>query len=70
MGGFNANGAAIHRALLGAGIWIIEGLDLSRVQPGPYDLICLPIKIEKSDGAPARAIVRPRRGLLQTGGVK
>jgi len=59
VGGFNADGAVIHRALLEAGIWIIEGLDLSRVEPGPYELICLPIKIEKSDGAPARAIVRP-----------
>jgi arylformamidase len=59
VGGFNANGTAIHRALLEAGIWIIEGLDLSRVQPGDYELICLPIKVQMSDGAPARAIVRP-----------
>lgn len=58
VGGFAANGAEIHRALLEAGIWIIEGLDLARVQPGPYELICLPIKVQASDGAPARAIVR------------
>jgi arylformamidase len=58
VGGFNVDGTAIHKALLEAGIWIIEGLDLSRVQQGSYELICLPIKVKQSDGAPARAIVR------------
>jgi arylformamidase len=33
-------------------------LDLSEVKPGEYELICLPVKIERSDGAPARAILR------------
>jgi arylformamidase len=37
---------------------VIEGLDLSEVEPGEYELVCLPIKIEQSDGAPARAILR------------
>ena len=41
-----------------AGIWVIEGLDLSEVEPGEYELVCQPIKIERSDGAPARAILR------------
>ena len=45
-------------ALLGAGIWVIEGLELSEVELGEYELICLPVKIERSDGAPARAILR------------
>lgn len=58
VGGFKADGVEIHRALLEAGIWIIEGLNLSQVKPGIYDLICLPLKIAHSDGAPARAIVR------------
>ena len=63
VGGFLDNsGEAVHRALLGAGIWIIEGLDLSRIAPGPCDLICLPIKLLDGDGAPARAIVRPLVG--------
>jgi arylformamidase len=53
------DGAKIHRILLAAGIWIIEGLDLSAVRAGPYDLICLPVKLHGSDGAPARAILRP-----------
>jgi arylformamidase len=58
VGGFFKDGAETHHALLGAGIWIIEGLNLSNVRPGLVELICLPIKIEGSDGAPARAILR------------
>ena len=45
--------------MLSAGIWIIEGLDLSAVRAGPYEMICLPVKLQGSDGAPARAILRP-----------
>lgn len=52
------NGAAVHRLLLGADVCIIEGLDLSRVQPGEYDMICLPLKIHGADGAPARVIIK------------
>jgi arylformamidase len=59
VGGFSKDGVETHHALLGAGIWIIEGLNLSRVQSGVYELLCLPLKIEQSDGAPARAILRP-----------
>jgi len=46
--------------LLGAGIVILEGLDLSKVSAGWHDLICLPLKLVGRDGAPARALVRPR----------
>ena len=59
VGGFHADGTEIHQALLNAGIWIIEGLDLKRAQPGKVQLICLPIKVAGGDGAPARALVRP-----------
>jgi arylformamidase len=59
VGGYHADGAKIHRTLLEAGIWIIEGLDLSAVTAGQYELICLPVKLHGSDGAPARAILRP-----------
>jgi arylformamidase len=59
VGGYHADGAKIHRILLDAGIWIIEGLDLSAVRSGRYELICLPVKMHESDGAPARAILRP-----------
>jgi arylformamidase len=58
VGGFFTDGVETHHALLEAGIWIIEGLNLSKVEPGIYELICLPLKIEESDGAPARAILR------------
>jgi arylformamidase len=58
VGGFLRDGVETHRALLEAGIWVIEGLDLSRVEPGEYDLICLPLKVERGDGAPARAVLR------------
>ena len=62
VGGYQDDGAATHRVLLENGIWIIEGLDLSPVQPGVYELICLPLNIYGGDGAPARAIVRPLSG--------
>ncbi|MEP6714601.1 MAG: cyclase family protein [Terriglobia bacterium] len=58
VGGFHEDGVETHQALLGAGIWIIEGLNLSGVEPGLYELLCLPIKLMGSDGAPARAILR------------
>jgi arylformamidase len=48
---------AAHHVLLGAGVVPVEGLDLRGVEPGPYRLICLPIKIAGSDGAPARAVL-------------
>jgi len=59
VGGYHADGAKIHRILLSAGIWIIEGLDLSAVRAGRYEMICLPVKLHGSDGAPARALLRP-----------
>ena len=46
-----------HRILLGAGVVIVEGLDLSAVRPGTYQLLCLPLKLVGSDGAPARAVL-------------
>lgn len=59
VGGYHADGAKIHRILLSAGIWIVEGLDLSAVRAGRYEMICLPVKLHGSDGAPARALLRP-----------
>lgn len=60
IGAEGEEGDETHRVLMSAGIWIIEGLDLSAVEPGEYDLICLPLKVLDGDGAPARAIVRRR----------
>ncbi len=59
VGGFLKDGVETHHALLGADIWLIEGLNLSEGEPGKVKLICLPLRIEDADGAPARAIVRP-----------
>src|SRR5215471_4742876 len=53
-------GLEVHRILLRAGVVIVEGLDLSRVRAGFYDIICLPLKILGGDGAPARVAVRHR----------
>jgi arylformamidase len=56
--GGEQDGAETHRHLLGAGIWIIEGLELTAIAAGDYELICLPLRIVGSDGAPARALLR------------
>jgi arylformamidase len=58
--GHGDDGPAVHRALLGAEILIIKGLNLSGVEPGEYDLVCLPLKIRDGDGAPARALLKSR----------
>ena len=47
-----------HEILLSAGVIIVEGLNLARVESGLYELICLPLKLVGSDGAPARAVLR------------
>ncbi len=54
---YSDTNAATHRILLEAGVVIVEGLDLRGVHPGPYELMCLPLKLAGSDGAPARAIL-------------
>jgi arylformamidase len=49
--------ASTHLVLLEAGVLILEGVDLRAVEPGPYQLLCLPLPIAGSDGAPARAVL-------------
>ena len=49
--------ARVHHALLAAGVVIIEGLDLSRVPEGACQLVCLPLKVQDGDGAPARVLI-------------
>lgn len=60
VGGYLHDGVETHQILLGAGIWLIEGLNLAAVKPGAYELVCLPLRVVGADGAPARAILRPR----------
>jgi arylformamidase len=55
--GMSVGDREAHRVLLGAEIVVIEGLDLSAVEPGEYELICLPLRIAGCDGSPARAIL-------------
>ena len=61
VGGLKGEGSQTHRLLLEEGVWIIEGLDLSQVAPGRYYLVCLPLRIQGGDAAPARAILRTLR---------
>ena len=56
VGGFIGDGVETHQALLDSGVWVIEGLNLSGIEPG--ELICPPLKVEDGDGAPAPAILR------------
>lgn len=50
--------APTHQILLRAGLIIVEGLNLAGVAPGKYELICLPLRLDGADGAPARAVLR------------
>ena len=55
---FQAPGAPAHRVLLGSGTIVIEGLNLRDVEPGTYEMFCLPLAVVGADGAPARVMLR------------
>jgi len=57
---FGAPTPRAHQILLGKGIPIVEGLLLTGVRAGDYDLIVLPMKVGGHEGAPARAVLRRR----------
>jgi arylformamidase len=48
----------VHRAFLDRGVILLEGIDLGEVAPGRYELICFPLRLRGSDGAPCRAVLR------------
>jgi arylformamidase len=48
---------AVHHLLLERGVVIVEGLDLSSISAGIYQFVCLPLRLEGLDGAPARAVL-------------
>ena len=52
----------VHRAFLEAGVVLLEGIDLSAVVPGRYELICFPLRLRGLDGAPCRAVLRDLAG--------
>jgi arylformamidase len=54
---FGSSTFEAHKILLGRGVLIIEGLDLRAVGPGSYLLVCLPLRLQGVDGAPARAVL-------------
>jgi arylformamidase len=54
---FHSGHHKTHRTLLEKSVVILEGLDLSVPAPGAYQLICLPLRVEGCDGAPARAVL-------------
>ena len=55
--GSHGSNQTIHRALLGENIPVIEGLDLSEVEPGRYFLMAQPLKISGMEAAPLRAVL-------------
>jgi arylformamidase len=52
-----SQGHPVHVKLLSHNVVIVEGLDLSAIEPGDYTLVCLPLKILGGDGGPARALL-------------
>ena len=52
----------VHRAFLDHGVILLEGVDLSEISPGRYELICFPLRLRGLDGAPCRAVLRDLAG--------
>lgn len=57
------DGPETHQILLGAEVVVIEGLNLSRIKPGHYELFCLPLRLKGIEGAPARVILKSGESL-------
>lgn len=53
-----SNPVAIHRMLLEHEIVIVEGIDLSKVEDGDYEIIAMPLKMKGLDGSPSRIVLR------------
>jgi arylformamidase len=60
MDAFDSKELPAHHRLTAHGISILEGLDLSKVEEGTYELIALPLRIEGADGSPVRAVLVER----------
>jgi arylformamidase len=60
VGKYGETNPRTHHTLLSAGTVLLEGLDLHRAGPGSYTLVCLPLKLVGTEGAPARAILMDR----------
>jgi arylformamidase len=55
----DSKGLDAHHALCRHGIAWLENLHLSDVDPGLYELVALPLRVEGGDAAPVRAVLRP-----------
>jgi len=55
--GYDVPGGPTHKRLLGAGIPIVEGLDLFKVDPGRWQLVALPLRIPDGDAGLTRAVL-------------
>jgi arylformamidase len=55
---FASKELAAHRRFLAHDMAILEGLVLSHVPEGEYELIALPLKLEGFDASPVRAVLR------------
>ncbi|NCO65877.1 MAG: cyclase [Candidatus Aquicultor secundus] len=51
------HGTDVHRIFLQHGVVIVEGLDLSKIEAGAYQVMCLPLKVLGAEGAPARVLL-------------
>jgi len=57
MDAFDSKELPSHRRLAARGVAILEGLDLSKVEPGLYDLVALPLRLVGADASPVRAVL-------------
>jgi arylformamidase len=55
--GYGVSGAPTHKRLLGAGVPILEGLDLFRIRPGRWQMAAFPLRIENGDAGLTRAVL-------------
>jgi arylformamidase len=55
--GYDVSGAPTHKRLLGAGVPILEGLDLFRIRPGRWQMAAFPLRIENGDAGLTRAVL-------------
>jgi arylformamidase len=58
IGQLHTTNVETHQMLLENDVVIVEGLDLTEIAPGAYELLCLPLKVRDGDGAPARVALR------------
>jgi len=58
---FGSEDHPTHFVLLPKNIVVLEGLNLSRVAPGRYHMVALPLNLQQADGAPTRVILMDER---------